>query len=341
MTPSTCVFISLQTKWRFYQALFPTVADPSGGDEGLGSRLLGLRLLRKNRARRSRSRKKACESVFGAALSLRSRSCRRVFCCPVSGAVDFLLSSSYFFWVAWNLVYQGQLVSWRASRPLFGPHGENFDFSTIVRDFVTVERYADTFASPCRVCWKFFSAPSRATAYLVLEFGVHRCGCLGVDVQSDSAEVHYYISFHRHSRWLYSQQQSSSSSSNRFIEHDVSTRKLGPSSGIPEEGPSFRVETSCSIKRLLEDEELCCWLYVYVRLSCLWKIFAGGAKVRGLALRNAGGQSSLDPHPGSSWKTMPCCKDVLPSIRQSTWSVVEKNLFLFDAAAESALAVQV
>ena len=30
---------------------------------------------------------------------------------------------------------------------------------------------------------------------------------------------------------LYIQQQSSSSSSNRFIEHDVSTRKLGPSSG--------------------------------------------------------------------------------------------------------------
>ena len=117
---------------------------------------LGLRLLRKNRARRSRSRKKACESVFGGALPLRSRSCRRVFCCPVSGAVDFLLSSSYFFWVVWNLVYQGQLVSWRASRPLFGPHGENFDFSTIVRDFVTVERYADAFASPCRVCWKFF-----------------------------------------------------------------------------------------------------------------------------------------------------------------------------------------
>ena len=87
-----------------------------------------------------------------------------------------------------------------------------------------MERYADAFASPCRVCWKFFSAP-RATAYLVLEFGVHRCGCLGVDVQSDSAEVHY------------------------------------------------------------------------VRLSCLWKIFAGTAKVRGLALRNAGGQSSLDPHP--------------------------------------------
>ena len=42
--------------------------------------------------------------------------------------------------------------------------------------------------------------------------------------------------FHRHSRWLYIQQQSSSSSSNRFIEHDLSTRKLGPSSGIR---PSF------------------------------------------------------------------------------------------------------
>ena len=40
---------------------------------------LGLWLLRKNRARRSRPRKKACESVSGAALSLRSRSCRRVF----------------------------------------------------------------------------------------------------------------------------------------------------------------------------------------------------------------------------------------------------------------------
>ena len=26
------------------------------------------------------------------------------------------------------------------------------------------------------------------------------------------------------------------------------------------EGPSFLVKTSCSIKRLLEDEELCCWM---------------------------------------------------------------------------------
>ena len=34
-----------------------------------------------------------------------------------------------------------------------------------------------------------------------------------------------------------------------------SVGKLGR---IPEEGPSFRVETLCSIKRLLEDEELCC-----------------------------------------------------------------------------------
>ena len=78
---------------------------------------------------------------------------------------------------------------------------------------------------PVQGVLEIFSAPSRATAYLVLEFGVHRCGGLGEDVQSDSAEVHY------------------------------------------------------------------------VRLSCLWKIFAGAAKVRVLALRNAGGQSSLDPHP--------------------------------------------
>ena len=41
-------------------------------------------------------------------------------------------------------------------------------------------------------------------------------------------------------------------------------RKLGR---IPEESPSFRVETSCSIKRLLEDEELCCWLHVVEFLS--------------------------------------------------------------------------
>ena len=185
---------------------------------------LGLWLLWKNRARRSRSRKKACESVFGAALSLRGRSCRRVFCCPVSGAVDFLLSSSYFFWVVWNLVHQGQLVSWRASRPLFGPHGENFDFS---RSCGTLSLWRGTQTPlPLRAgcVGKFFSAP-RAIAYLVLEFGVHRCGCLGVDVQSDSAEVHN------------------------------------------------------------------------VRLSCLWKIFACRAKVRGRALRNAGGQSSLDPRP--------------------------------------------
>ena len=40
-------------------------------------------------------------------------------------------------------------------------------------------------------------------------------------------------------------------------------RKLGR---IPEEGPSFRVETSCSIKRLLEDEELCCWRNLLLNL---------------------------------------------------------------------------
>ena len=57
----------------------------------------------------------------------------------------------------------------------------------------------------------------------------------------------------KHVKRKHAQQQSSSSSSNRFIEHDVSTRKLGPSSGIR---PSFLNETSCSIKRLLEDA--CC-----------------------------------------------------------------------------------
>ena len=119
-----------------------------------------------------------------------------------------------------------------------------------------MERYAER----RRLCLsvqgvlEIFSAPSRATAYLVLEFGVHRCGCLGVDVQSDSAEVHY------------------------------------------------------------------------VRLSWLWKIFAGVAKVRGLALRNAGGQSSLDPHP----RGRPCRVAKmfsLPFDMQSTWSAVEKNYF--------------
>ena len=41
-----------------------------------------------------------------------------------------------------------------------------------------------------------------------------------------------------------------------FIEHDVSTRKLGLSSGkLPEEGP-----IDCSITRLLEDEELDGWV---------------------------------------------------------------------------------
>ena len=59
--------------------------------------------------------------------------------------------------------------------------------------------------------------------------------------------------FHRHSRWLYSQQQSSSFSSNRFIEHDVSTRKLGPSSGIR---PSF---LNRSIYTFLVALSRCCY----------------------------------------------------------------------------------
>ena len=178
-----------------------------------------------------------------------------MFCCPVSGAVDFLLSGSYFFWVVWNLVYQGQLVSWRASRPLFGPHGENFDFSTIVRDFVTVERYADAFASPCRVCWNFFRHLLELQLTWWLEFGVHRCGCLGVDVQSDSAEVHYV---RPSCLW-------------------ENVRLYGESAG------------PCVEER---------W----------WPIIFGSA---------------------SSSKTMPCCNDVLPSIRQSTWSTVEKKIISF------------
>ena len=172
------------------------------------------------------------------------------FLCSVSGVVNFLLSSSYFFW-----------------EPGLSRTVRFFDFSTIVRDFITLERYADAFACPCRVCWTSFSAPRQLICYSVLEFGVHRCGCLGVDVQSDSAEVHH------------------------------------------------------------------------VRFGCLRKIFACLAKVRGRALRNPGGQSSLDSHP----RGRPCCvsKDVLPSIRQLTWSTVENGQFLFDATAESALAVQV
>ena len=60
--------------------------------------------------------------------------------------------------------------------------------------------------------------------------------------------------FHRHSRWpftmyMYIQQQ--------FFVFQQSNTTFRPGN-LPEEGPSFRVETSCSIKRLLEDEELCC-----------------------------------------------------------------------------------
>ena len=61
----------------------------------------------------------------------------------------------------------------------------------------------------------------------------------GVIVQVSSAKQFVgqdVLDFRRHSRRLYIQQQSSSSSSNGFIKHDVSTRKLEPSSGIR---PSF------------------------------------------------------------------------------------------------------
>ena len=59
-------------------------------------------------------------------------------------------------------------------------------------------------------------------------------------------------------------------------------RKLGR---IPEEGPSFRVETSCSIKRLLEDEELCCWT-CNRSLGRFWKTNLGTIPER--SLRHSG-----------------------------------------------------
>ena len=57
------------------------------------------------------------------------------------------------------------------------------------------------------------------------------------------------------------QQQSSSSSSNRFIEHDVSTRKLGPSSGIR---PSF-------LNRSIYTFLLLCLGVATHRLKLFWK----------------------------------------------------------------------
>ena len=131
---------------------------------------------------------------------------------------------------------------------------------TFRQSFGTLSRWRGTqtplpLRSPCRVCWNFCSAPSRATAYLVLEFGVHRCGCLGVDVQSDSAQGTLCQTF-------------------LLVEN---FRLYGERAG------------PCVEER---------W----------WPILFGSA---------------------SSWKTMPCCKDVLPSIRQSTWSAVEKKFISF------------
>ena len=72
-----------------------------------------------------------------------------------------------------------------------------------------------------------------------------RAGTTNCDASGLGGFVHRYLStkslritsnFVRCTMYMYLQQQSSSFSSNRFIEHDVSTRKLGPSSGIR---PSF------------------------------------------------------------------------------------------------------
>ena len=38
---------------------------------------------------------------------------------------------------------------------------------------------------------------------------------------------------------------------------------------MPEEGPSFRVEMTCAIKRLLGEGEPCCWTITTFRLLCL------------------------------------------------------------------------
>ena len=80
-------------------------------------------------------------------------------------------------------------------------------------------------ASPgfCILCDLSFiqnlSASSRSLLLLVQH-------CLAKHFFSASKTTPTIQAFHRHSRWLYIQQQSSLSSSNRFIEHDVSTRKL-------------------------------------------------------------------------------------------------------------------
>ena len=61
------------------------------------------------------------------------------------------------------------------------------------------------------------------------------------------------------------QQQSSSSSSNRFIEHDVSTRKLGPSSGTAGRRRNPVVECKAS-ENVSENFSLC--------LQCIQKFFS-------------------------------------------------------------------
>ena len=126
------------------------------------------------------------------------------------------------------------MVVWKSTKDSWfhgGPHGHFSGRTARILTFrqscgtLSLWRGTQTPLPLCAGCVGNFAAPSRVTAYLVLEFGVNRCGCIGVDLQSDSAEVHF------------------------------------------------------------------------VRPSCLWKIFTCTAKVRGRALRNAGGQSSLDPHP--------------------------------------------
>ena len=137
---------------------------------------------------------------------------------------------------------------------IFQAHDENFDFSTSVRDFVTVERYADAFACPCRACWIFFWHPLKRQLTWCLSLA-----CIGVVALAWMCRV----------------------TPPRYIMSDfVACGKFSPA-------------------RRKSGARAVCW---------------------GTRVANHLGSAS-------SWKTLPCGKDVLPSIRQSAWSTVEKDYF--------------
>ena len=97
---------------------------------------------------------------------------------------------------------------------------------------------------------------------LSLSFGLHREPNRGVlPVHNFTAKPHRQLEISRNSLAFFQNNFRTIYVFARYVatptgrHSNGSVRKLGR---IPEEGPSFRVETSCSIKRLLEDEELCC-----------------------------------------------------------------------------------